>query len=95
MVDFGERLRQLRISKYLSQEQLAKKICVTKSMISAYENSVRLPSHDVFIKIALFFKVSTDYLYGINERQFLDTTGLSEHQIAMLSNLVDELKAKK
>ena len=55
MVDFGDKLKQLRTLKGLSQEQLAKRMSITKSMVSAYENSVRLPSYDVLIKIALFF----------------------------------------
>ena len=94
MVDFGNKLKQLRTSKNLSQEQLAKKLMVTKSMISAYENSVRLPSYDVLTKIALFFNVSIDYLFGFSDRQFLDTTDLSEKQIMALSLLIDEFKGK-
>ena len=94
MVDFGDKLRQLRTTKALSQEQLAKKLHITKSMISAYENSVRLPSYDVLIKIALFFNVSFDYLFGFDKRQFLDTTELSENQIKALSILIDEFKHK-
>jgi transcriptional regulator with XRE-family HTH domain len=95
MVDFCNKLKLLRISKGLSQEKLAKRINVTKSMISAYENSVRLPSYDVLTKIALFFNVSIDYLFGFDDRQFLDTTDLTENQIAILSNIIDEFKNKK
>jgi len=94
MVDFGDKLKALRTAKALSQEQLAKKLHITKSMISAYENSVRLPSYDVLIKIALFFNVSFDYLFGFDKRQFLDTTELSENQIKALSILIDEFKHK-
>ena len=43
-------------------------------MIQAYENSIRLPSYDVLTKIALFFNVSIDFLFGFSGRQFLDTT---------------------
>ena len=94
MVDFGDKLKQLRTSKSLSQDQLAKKLNITKSMISAYENSIRLPSYDVLTKIALFFNASMDYLFGFNKRQFLDTTGLSDEQLRILSILIDEFKNK-
>jgi len=93
MVDFADKLKALRTSKALSQGNLAKKLNITKSMISAYENSVRLPSYDVLTKIALFFNVSIDYLFGFDKRQFLDTTGLTESQIKALSVLIDEFKA--
>lgn len=92
MVDFGEKLKQLRLGKGLSQDKLARKLIVTKSMISAYENSVRLPSYDVLIKIALFFNVSFDFLFGYEKRRFLDTTELSEEQINVLSLLIDQFK---
>jgi transcriptional regulator with XRE-family HTH domain len=92
MVDFGEKLRQLRRGKGLSQEKLAAKLSITKSMVSAYENSVRLPSYDVLTKIALFFNVSFDYLFGFDKRKFLDTTGLTDSQTAALSVLIDEFK---
>jgi len=92
MIDFGDKLKAMRTAKALSQEQLAKRLSITKSMISAYENSVRLPSYDVLTKIALFFNVSFDYLFGFSEHQFLDTTGLSDNQIKALSLLIDEFK---
>jgi len=94
MVDFGDKLKYLRTSKALSQGVLAKKLNITKSMISAYENSVRLPSYDVLTKIALFFNVSIDYLFGFDKQQFLDTTGLTESQIKALSVIIDEFKSK-
>ena len=94
MVDFGDRLKKLRTDKALSQEQLARKLSITKSMVSAYENSVRLPSYDVLIKIALFFNVSFDYLFGFDKRKFLDTTDLSDEQIKILLILIDEFKDK-
>jgi len=92
MVDFGDKLRQLRSLKRFSQDQLASRLGITKSMISAYENSVRLPSYDVLIKIALFFHVSIDYFFGFDKRKFLDVSDLTETQIAIISQLIDELK---
>ena len=92
MVDFGERLKTLRTAKGLSQNQLAKRITVTKSMISAYENSIRLPSYDVLYKIVLFFNVSIDYFFGFEKRRFLDITDLTDAQVAILSQLIDEFK---
>ena len=92
MIEFGDKLKQLRSLKGLSQQQLAVRLGITKSMISAYENSVRLPSYDVLTKIALFFHVSIDYFFGFDKRKFLDVTDLSEIQIAILSQLVDELR---
>ena len=44
MVKFGERVKQLRLSAGMTQEQLAERIWVTKAAISNYELSERNPS---------------------------------------------------
>ena len=73
MVDFG-----LRINNNLTQSQLAGQLGLTKSVISAYETGLRMPSYDVLIQIAKKFKVTTDYLLGIENRREIDLSGLSE-----------------
>ena len=60
-MNFGNRLKTLRIKKKLTQQQLADLLGLTKSVISAYENGLRYPAYDVLIKIARIFKVSTDF----------------------------------
>ena len=92
MVDFGDKLKQLRTAKGLSQQQLGARLRITKSMISAYENAVRLPSYDVLIKISLFFNVTPDYFFGFSNRKCLDTTDLTDSQTNALSILIDEFK---
>ena len=47
MVDFGNTLKTLRLQNKFTQAELAKKLGLTKSVISAYENGLRLPSYDV------------------------------------------------
>ena len=64
MVDFGDRLKELRKRSKLSQEQLARQLGITKGMISSYETSMRMPSYHILLKISFLFNVSTDYLLG-------------------------------
>ena len=78
LVDFGNKLKSLRTSKHLSQEKLAQRLGITKSMVSAYETSMRMPSYEVLIRIARFFNVSIDYLLGIKENESISVTGLTE-----------------
>lgn len=68
LVNFGNRLKTLRIKK-LTQQQLADLLGLTKSVISAYENGLRYPAYDVLIKIARIFKVSTDFLLGVEIKE--------------------------
>jgi HTH-type transcriptional regulator, competence development regulator len=60
----GDRLRRLRLEKKLTQEELGKKINVTKVSISGYENGNRTPDTETLQKLADFFNVTTDYLLG-------------------------------
>lgn len=43
MVDFGNRLKQLRLAAGLTQKQLADKLRITKSVVSYYELQERSP----------------------------------------------------
>lgn len=93
MVDFGERLKKLRTQQHWTQELLAERLGVTKSAISTYENTLRLPTYDVMIKIARIFHVSTDFLLGIDKREVIDTTDLTEEQKQILALLVTQFKS--
>ena len=93
MVDFGNTLKQLRIKNNYTQAQLASKLGLTKSVVSAYETGLRMPSYDVLIAIAGIFKVSTDYLLGVEtKQQSLDLSGLTNEQIAALATLIKTMK---
>lgn len=78
MINFGNKLKLLRLQDNMTQEQLAQKLNLTKSVISAYETGLRLPSYDVLIRIAKIFNVSTDYLLGLEHKQEVDLSGLSQ-----------------
>lgn len=92
MVDFGITLKTLRTQNNYTQVQLAQKLDLTKSVISAYETGLRLPSYDVLINIAKIFKVSTDYLLGMDNRQEIDLSGLTPEEITALKNLIKAMK---
>lgn len=65
---FGDRLKELREKKGLSQTELSEKIGISKSSIGMYETGKRIPRADkTFVKISDFFNVSIDYLLGLQE----------------------------
>ena len=92
MVDFGNTLKTLRLKENMTQAQLAQKLGLTKSVISAYETGLRLPSYDILIHIAQIYRVSTDYLLGIENKQEIDLSGLSQEEINALLNLIAAMK---
>lgn len=78
----------------MTQALLAKKFGITKSVISAYETGLRLPSYDILIHIAKIYNVSSDYLLGIEHKQEIDLSGLSEEERSALINLIKAMKKK-
>ncbi len=94
MVDFGERLRQLRKQKNLTQKQLASFVGVKNSIISFYEVGERMPSPEMIVKLATVLNVSTDYLLGMNKNKTIDISGLDENDKILVNLLVDTLRNK-
>ncbi len=62
--DVGRNIRQLRVGRGLTQQQVADKLYVTRSALSNYENGRRHPNLIIAILIADFFQVSLDELAG-------------------------------
>lgn len=60
----GDRLKELRKSYRISQEELAKKLSTSRSSIGMFESNARIPTTDTLIKYSNFFDVSIDYLLG-------------------------------
>lgn len=94
VIELSTRLRQLRLDKRLRQEQVALLIGVSKGAISAYETDIRQPSYDVLIRLANLYRVSTDYLLGRTDDRTLDISGLTAHEVALISEMVSSMTAK-
>lgn len=92
MVNFGNVLKTLRLKENMTQAQLAQKLGLTKSVISAYETGLRLPSYDILIHIAQIYSVSTDYLLGLEHKQEIDLSGLSQEEIDAILNLIKVMR---
>lgn len=90
----SEQIKNLRTAKGINQVELAKCLGVTKQSVSNWENENIMPSIDMLIKIAGYFGVTTDFLLGLSENHTLNTTGLSEVQIAHIQILIDDIKGK-
>ena len=94
MVNFGDILKKLRIQERMTQQQLADRLGVTKSVVSYYELQERYPSPETLIKLASIFHVSTDYLLGISQNESIDLSGLNTDDIIIIKSLVSHLKSK-
>ena len=63
----GKRLKELRIEKKLTQQQVADALGLHSVTYLHYEKSQREPPLAVLVAMAAFFEVSTDYLLGLED----------------------------
>lgn len=87
----GDRIREIRIAKKISQVELAKILGVTKQSVSNWENENIQPSIEMLSKIADALAVTTDYLLSRENKRYLDVTGLSETVIQNFQYIIEEL----
>ncbi len=91
---FGNRISQLRIAHNWTQVQLAQMLNVSKQTVSNWENNNILPSVEMLIKLSKIFSTSTDYLLSLDERNYIEVTGLTDIQIAHIKQIIDDLTGK-
>ncbi len=62
------RLKDLREDKDLTQAKIAEMLFITQQQYSLYEKGYREIPVSMLIKLADFYKVSTDYLLGLSDK---------------------------
>ncbi len=65
--EFAYRLKDLRMEKGLTLKQLSEHIGVSFNTISRWEREERVPNIENIVALAKFFKVSADYLCGLED----------------------------
>lgn len=89
---FPRRLENLMKQNNITQQTLADELGVSRQSVSYYCNGQSSPDWETIVKIAGYFKVSSDYLLGLSEvdtpktdiRATADLTGLSQNSVELL-----------
>lgn len=105
----GKNLKELRIKKGVTQDDIAELLNIKRQTYSAYERGVSLPDVTSLLKMAEFFGVSVDEI--LRNKQDAVTDGhslsqktknlinsysdLSEEELDKVIEYVDFLKAKR
>lgn len=64
-MSWSKKLRDLRIDHDLTRAQMAEIVGVSPKTISRYETGDAEPSISILIQLAMYFKVTTDYICGL------------------------------
>ena len=93
MATFHERLRELRIQKGFSQQDLADRIDQTKQNVSQYERGVRRPNMDKLQELCDIFNVSMDYITGKEDvtPRLVDSDGIMALEIFSKNSEVERI----
>lgn len=85
----GERLRQARERRGLSQTELSRRISTGINQVTRYENGQAEPSPVVLKRLASHLEVTSDYLLGLADTPTppLSTSDLAPHERQLLEAL--------
>ena len=90
----ADKIKHLREQEGITQAGLAKQLGITRSSVNAWEMGVSVPSTQYIVELAHIFKVSTDYLLGVDTSVSVSVEGLTEKDIQVVHGLILHLKEK-
>lgn len=64
---FGQILKELRVERQISQEELGKALGYCNQTVSFWESGSREPNLDALVAISRYFEVPADYLLGLEK----------------------------
>ena len=90
----ADKIKFLREQLGLTQSDLAKKLGITRSTVNAWEMGISVPSTQYVVELAGIFKVSTDYLLGVQNTASVSVDGLSETDVQLVNAVINHLRQK-
>jgi transcriptional regulator with XRE-family HTH domain len=89
----GDRIKELRTSNKMTQEELAEKLGLQKSAIAKYENGrVENIKRSTLEKMANIFNVSPAYIMGLSDIKDIDSMSLSSISDELLPSFIQVIK---
>lgn len=90
----GEMIKALREQQSMTQAMLAKRLCITRSSVNAWEMGISVPSTQSLTELAGIFEVSTDFLLGLDATSSVNLKGLTQQDRQIVYALVSHLRSK-
>lgn len=87
----GERIRNLRTKRGLTQEELAKRIGITRARLAKYETGANQIDNEILAQLAEFFNVTTDYLLGTTDLPQSDNDLVKDPGVQFIMRAREEL----
>lgn len=109
-MEFKDRIKKLREERGWTQDDVAKRLDVTRATIAHYETGRKTPREDTLKKLADIFNVSIDYLLGNTDektkvvdllevmkrtRPHVDGVPISEDAAEIIIDILESYKQRK
>jgi len=92
----AERIKMLRENLGISQAELAKKLCLSRSSVSAWEKSLNTPSAAILPELSRIFGVSVETILCIDTKNAtINVDGLDDEEIAILVSTANKFREIK
>lgn len=91
----ADKIKALRISNDMTQNDVAKKLGITRSSVNAWEMGISVPSTMYVVELAQLFSVSADYILGLEQKMVLDISGLDDDSVKILNDMVQYMKGRQ
>lgn len=92
LINIGYRIRVLREEKGVTQDEVAEYMSTPRSTIAKWENGAQNLKSEAIVRLARYFKCSTDYLLlgaSAENHEIYSTTGLVDKAVSQLSKYKD------
>lgn len=86
----GDNLKKLRLSKDLTQKQVADLLKINRVTYTQYEINRREPDNATLIRLADFFEVTVDDLLGRKDKQLTPKNGIITLHDIQRSNITND-----
>lgn len=88
----ADRIKALREENNMTQAELARRLGITRSSVNAWELGISVPSTQYVVELAGIFRVSTDYLLGVEHSASVSVAGLEEADVRLVHALIAHLR---
>ena len=89
-----DKIKELRERAGVSQAALARRVGITRPAVNAWEMGLSIPTTQYVAELAQFFRVSADYMLGLDRTEPIYIDGLSEEAQHILYTLIQYYNRK-
>ena len=84
--DFGNRIKSLRLSRSMTQEQLAQKLGVSAQAVSKWESGTNMPDILMLPDLSVIFGVTIDELFAMTDKHRMERIENMLYDVQFLSH---------